>query len=68
MSHNKKRRPMNIYLEDIADAVDLSVDGVKKAKQRGQFNPSDLKSIAYFIVQRTLTVPTNKIRPTTQNE
>ena len=46
-----------VSYKDISKATRISVYGVKSAAKRKDFNPHDLKSIAYYIVKKTLGVP-----------
>jgi len=47
--------------KDIGKAIGISVHAVKFAAKRKDFNPHDLKSIAYYIVKRTLDIPLGDI-------
>ena len=50
-----------VSYKDISKATCISVYGVKSAAKRKDFNPHDLKSIAYYIVKRTLDIPLGDI-------
>ncbi len=44
------RKPYKFSLQDIADAKGASVGAVRKAKQRGKFDPSNLLSVVRYIM------------------
>lgn len=51
----KDKKPY-IY-QNIADAAGVSIRGLKYSIKNKEFDPRDLKSIAYYIVKKTLQIP-----------
>jgi hypothetical protein len=46
-----------VLYEDICNVVGLTMAAVKLAAKNKEFDPRDLKSIAYYIVKKTLQNP-----------